>query len=105
MSKPLIGVIHPQANIYFDGKCISHTLEMPKGLRKSVGVIFPSTLTFTTQEREFMEIVHGTCRARLEGTAEWRTYSPGQHFAVPENSAFEIEASEMVHYICHFGSM
>jgi purine/pyrimidine-nucleoside phosphorylase len=105
MSKPLNGLISPQANIYFDGKCISHTLEMPNGLRKSVGVIFPSSLTFNTQEREFMEVVHGSCRVRLQDTTEWRSYSPGQHFTVPENSAFDIETEEVLHYICHFDLM
>ena len=37
-----------KANVYFDGKCVSHTVQFPDGSRKSVGVILPSTLTFRT---------------------------------------------------------
>ena len=35
-----------KANVYFDGKCVSHTVVFKDGTKKSVGVIFPSTLTF-----------------------------------------------------------
>ncbi|OYX25841.1 MAG: hypothetical protein B7Z03_15255, partial [Hydrogenophilales bacterium 32-62-9] len=35
-----------QANVYFDGKCVSHTVQFADGTKKSVGVILPSTLTF-----------------------------------------------------------
>ena len=37
-----------KANVYFDGKCVSHTVLFADGSRKSVGVIFPSKLTFNT---------------------------------------------------------
>ena len=35
-----------KANVYFDGKCVSHTVTLSDGTRKSVGVILPSTLKF-----------------------------------------------------------
>jgi purine/pyrimidine-nucleoside phosphorylase len=28
-----------QANVYFDGKCVSHTVTLADGTRKSVGVV------------------------------------------------------------------
>ena len=37
-----------KANVYFDGKCVSHTVVLADGTRKSVGVILPATLTFNT---------------------------------------------------------
>ena len=37
-----------QANVYFDGKCVSHTVLFADGTKKTVGVIFPSQLTFNT---------------------------------------------------------
>ena len=43
--------VFPNANVYFDGKCISHTIETSDGTRKSVGVILPSTLNFSTAAR------------------------------------------------------
>jgi hypothetical protein len=30
-----------KANVYFDGKCVSHTVILADGVRKSVGVILP----------------------------------------------------------------
>ena len=32
-----------KANVFFDGKCVSHTVTLPNGVRKSVGVVLPST--------------------------------------------------------------
>ena len=92
-----------KSNIYFDGKCVSHTALLADGTRKTVGVIFPSTLTFNTGAPETMEIVAGKCRVRLAGAAEWTSYEGGQQFDVPANSAFDIEALEMIDYVCHFG--
>lgn len=92
-----------KANVYFDGKCVSHTVKFANGSRKSVGVIFPSTLTFNTSEPELMEIIGGKCRVKLKGESAWKTYGEGQSFSVPGNSAFEIEPLETVHYVCHFG--
>lgn len=96
-------VVVKKANIYFDGKCVSHTVKLADGSRKSVGVIFPSRLTFNTGEPEVMEITSGTCRVKLKGGTEWKTYAAGQSFSVPGNSAFEIEATGPVDYVCHFG--
>ena len=93
-----------KANVYFDGKCISHTVLFPDGSRKSVGVIFPSSLTFNTGAPEVMELNSGKCRVRLKGDSEWKIYGAGQKFSVPGNSAFDIETVEMVDYVCHFGS-
>ncbi|MBZ0070041.1 MAG: pyrimidine/purine nucleoside phosphorylase, partial [Thiobacillus sp.] len=51
-----------KANVYFDGKCVSHSITLADGVKKSVGVIMPSTLTFNTGAPEIMESVAGTCR-------------------------------------------
>ena len=93
-----------QANVYFDGKCVSHTVQFTDGTRKSVGVILPSTLTFNTGAPEVMETVAGSCRVKLAGESEWKTYSAGQSFKVLGNSSFDIEVTgEPYHYVCHFG--
>ena len=49
-----------KANVYFDGKCVSHTVLMADGSKKSVGVILPSSLTFNTGVPEIMEGVGGS---------------------------------------------
>ena len=92
-----------KANIYFDGKCVSHTLVGADGSRKSVGVIFPSTLTFNTGAPEVMEIVGGRCRVRLAGAADWQEFTAGQQFQVGANASFDIETLDTLDYICHFG--
>ncbi len=92
-----------QANVYFDGKCVSHNLVFPDGTRKSLGVIFPSTLVFTTGAPEVMEVNAGHCKIRLAGADEWTEYDAGQSFDVPGNSSFDIEVTETLDYVCHFG--
>ena len=92
-----------KANVYFDGKCVSHTVLLADGTRKSVGVILPATLTFNTGSPEVMEILGGRCRVRIAGQGEWAEHGAGTQFSVPANSSFEIEVSEPVDYVCHFG--
>jgi uncharacterized protein YaiE (UPF0345 family) len=92
-----------KANVYFDGKCVSHTVLLADGSRKSVGVIFPSRLTFETAAPEIMEIVGGACRVKVAGGDEWKEYRGGQRFEVAARSSFEIETTEMLDYVCHFG--
>ena len=91
-----------KANVYFDGRCVSHTVLFPGGSKKTVGVIFPGTLTFNTGAPEVMEINAGVCRVRLPGQSEWRTYKAGESFSVPGGSSFDIETVEMLDYVCHF---
>ena len=92
-----------KANVYFDGKCVSHTVHFGDGTRKSVGVLFPSQLTFKTAEPELMEIVAGKCCVKLAGGDEWRALQAGDSFEVSANNSFDIEPLETVHYVCHFG--
>lgn len=92
-----------KANLYFDGKCVSHNIVFADGTKKSVGVIFPSTLVFNTGAPEIMELNAGKCRIRLKGETEWKTYEGGQSFNVPGNSSFDIETIEVLDYVCHFG--
>ncbi len=91
-----------KANVYFDGKCVSHTIQLADGTKKSVGVILPATLTFNTGAPEIMETVAGSCRYKLAGQ-DWKTCATGEQFSVPGNSAFDIEVTgEPYHYVCHF---
>ena len=92
-----------QASVYFDGKCISHSVTFADGTRKSVGVILPSTLSFSTGAPEIMECTGGACEHRLEGTDVWVKSLPGEKFSIPADSKFDIRVVEPYHYICHFG--
>lgn len=93
----------PKANIYFNGKVVSHTLQFADGSKKTLGLIYPGTFHFGTQAAERMEITTGTCRVKFDGQTQWRDYASGQLFEVAANSGFEIEVSaSLCEYICTF---
>lgn len=94
-----------RANVYFDGKCVSHGITLADGSKKSVGVVLPATLTFNTGAPEIMECVAGSCEYKLAGSESWVKSAVGEKFSVPGNSRFDIRVAagvEAYHYICHF---
>jgi uncharacterized protein YaiE (UPF0345 family) len=92
-----------KANVYFDGRVVSHTILMPDGARKTLGLIYPGSYHFGTGAPERMEIVAGQCRVTLDGHAAPGDYATGTHFDVPGNSGFTIEVtSGICEYICSF---
>jgi uncharacterized protein YaiE (UPF0345 family) len=92
------------ANVYFDGKVVSHTLMFTDGSKKSLGVIFPGTYELDTAAPEVMQITAGKCRALIPGQAWWQDYEAGQEFSVPADSAFEIAVDEGIcQYVCSYG--
>jgi uncharacterized protein YaiE (UPF0345 family) len=95
--------ITTQANIYFDGKCVSHGITFADGSKKTVGVVLPAILTFNTGAPEIMECVAGSCDYKLAGSPSWLTSVAGDKFSVPGNSSFESRVTGAYHYICHFG--
>lgn len=103
MTDRIQATIQTRANVYFDGKCVSHSIELADGSKKSVGVILPAALTFNTGAPEVMEVVDGACRVRLAGSDTWTDYRGGQSFNVPGKSSFDIEVTQALHYLCHFG--
>lgn len=93
-----------KANIYFDGKVVSHTLLLPDGSRKTLGLIYPGAYRFDTDDPEQMEIVAGSCRYRLAGERDWTRIEAGTAFLVPGKSSFEIAVDEgIAEYVCSFG--
>jgi len=92
-----------KGNVFFDGKCVSHSVLFADGTRKTVGVILPGTLTFNVSTPELMEITSGICRVKIGDEPEFKTYAAGDRFAVPANSRFVIEAKETINYVCSFG--
>jgi uncharacterized protein YaiE (UPF0345 family) len=93
-----------KANVYFDGKVVSHTLLLAGGSKKTLGLIYPGEFHFETEAPERMDIVAGVCRVRLDGAAEWREYRAGSSFEVPAKSGFDIAvATGIAEYVCSFG--
>ncbi|MBU3737554.1 MAG: pyrimidine/purine nucleoside phosphorylase [Rhodoferax sp.] len=95
--------VSAQAQVYFDGRCVSHALTLADGTRKSVGVVLPATLTFGTAAPEVMECVAGSCDYKLPGSDQWLTARAGDRFSVPGNASFDIRVTDAFHYICHYG--
>ena len=92
-----------KANVYFDGKVVSHTILMPDGAKKTLGLIYPGSYHFGTGVPERMEIVAGTCQVTLDGETAEREYHAGTHFDVPGKSGFTIVVPEGIcEYICSF---
>ena len=92
-----------QASVYFDGKCVSHALTLRDGTKKSVGVVLPATLTFSTGAAEIMECTGGSCEYRLDGSDAWLSSTSGEQFSIPAQSKFDIRVTDAYHYICHYG--
>ncbi len=92
-----------KANVYFDGKVVSHTILFPDGSKKTLGLIYPGKFHFGTDKAERMEMVAGSCAVKLDGQTEVKTYPAGTAFDVPAKSGFDIEVSSgIAEYICSF---
>jgi uncharacterized protein YaiE (UPF0345 family) len=92
-----------KANVYFDGKVISHTLLFPDGSKKTLGLIYAGRYHFGTDKAERMELVSGECSVKVDGTNAFTSYVAGQVFEVPAKSGFDIEVkSGICQYICSF---
>lgn len=89
--------------VYFGGKCVSFHFVDADGSKKSVGVVHPAELTFTTAAAEIMTCTAGSCEYKLAGSTEWKRCAVGEHFDVPADSSFDIKVeSEPFGYICSY---
>lgn len=95
--------VSTKANVYFDGRVVSHTVLMPDGAKKTLGLIYPGSHHFVTGAPERMEIVAGACRVTLDGSTAVQDYPAGTSFDVPGKSGFTIAvAGGICEYICSF---
>ena len=92
-----------KANIYFDGRVVSHTVIFPDGSKKTLGLIYPGQYHFGTAAAERMDIIAGCCSVVMDGTAEALAIAADQAFDVPANSGFTITVGEAIcEYVCSF---
>ena len=95
--------VDAKANVYFDGKVVSHSVHFADGSKKTLGLIYPGTYHFGTAAPERMEIIAGACVVKLDGGGESMAIEAGSHFDVPGNSGFSIEVEDGIcEYICSF---
>lgn len=92
-----------KANVYFDGKVVSHTIRFADGSRKTLGLIYPGTYHFGTDAAERMDVTDGGCEVVLDGESAKSSYAPGSFFEVPAKSGFTIAVPEGIcQYVCSF---
>ncbi len=95
--------VDAKANVYFDGRVVSHNVHFTDGTRKTVGLIYPGKFRFSTEGPERMEIIAGSCDVTLEGDSVTSTIESGSAFDVVANSGFTIEVTDGIcEYICSF---
>ena len=92
-----------KANVYFDGRVVSHSILLADGSRKTLGLIYPGKFHFSTDKAERMEIVAGKCTVKIDGQTSEAAFTAGQSFEVPAKSGFDIAvASGICEYVCTF---
>jgi len=92
-----------KANVYFDGKVVSHSILLADGAKKTLGLIYPGKYHFGTDLAERMELVAGECLVKIDGQSTVHSYGAATHFDVPAKSGFDIEVkSGICEYICSF---
>lgn len=92
-----------KANVYFQGKVVSHTVVFADGSKKTLGLIYPGQYHFGTDKAERMEIVSGQCTVKVDGASAPSSYGAGQVFEAPAHSGFDIGVeSGLCEYICSF---
>lgn len=92
-----------QANVYFAGKVVSHSILFADGSKKTLGLIYPGSYHFGTDAAERMEITDGSCEVLLDESTEKQSFAAGTYFDVPAQSGFTIEVSEGIcQYVCSF---
>ncbi len=92
-----------KANVYFEGKVVSHKIVFLDGSKKTLGLIYPGKYHFATDKAERMEIVGGECTVVLDGAFAKAEYAADTFFDVAAKSGFTIEvASGICEYVCSF---
>ncbi|WP_457746802.1 pyrimidine/purine nucleoside phosphorylase [Sulfurimonas sp.] len=90
-----------EANIYYEGKVTSRTVEFSDGSTKSLGIMLPGEYTFGTLDAEIMEMLSGELDVRLPGR-DWKTLSTPESFEVPANSSFDLKIKSVTDYCCSY---
>ncbi|MDF2595470.1 MAG: hypothetical protein K0R69_1811 [Clostridia bacterium] len=91
-----------KANVYFEGKVTSRTVIFENGEKKTLGIMLPGEYTFSTADKEIMEVLGGSMEVRLPDTDKFVTYKEGESFTVPSQSSFDLVIKEVSDYCCSY---
>jgi uncharacterized protein YaiE (UPF0345 family) len=93
--------ITKKANIYFDGKVTSRTIQFQDGTQITLGVMLPGEYEFSTSQKEEMEIQAGKLEYKLKGQ-DWELIQNQGVFYVPANESFLLKVHSIVDYCCSY---
>jgi len=93
-----------KANVYFDGKVTSRTILFPDGTKKTLGIMLPGEYEFSTEDKEFMELLAGDLEVLLPGCDRWQSLQGGDSFEVPARSKFNLKVKSITDYCCSYGT-
>ena len=91
-----------KCNEYFDGKVKSlafQTTDKPA----TIGVMAAGEYTFSTEAPETVTVVSGELIITLPGSNTAQSFSAGESFDVPGNSAFDVHVMADSAYLCLYG--
>ncbi len=91
-----------EANVYFDGRVTSRTVLFPDGSKKTLGIMLPGEYTFSTGDKEVMEILAGALEVQLPGAKAWKKIRAGAQFEVPPQSKFNLKVTAVTDYCCSY---
>ncbi len=91
-----------KCNEYFDGKVKSlafQTTDKPA----TIGVMAAGEYTFSTEAPETVTVISGELIITLPGSNTAQSFSAGESFDVPGNSAFDVHVMADSAYLCLYG--
>ena len=91
-----------KCNEYFDGKVKSlafQTTDKPA----TIGVMAAGKYTFSTEAPETVTVISGELIITLPGSDTAQSFSAGESFDVPGNSAFDVQVMADSAYLCLYG--
>lgn len=91
-----------EANIFFNGGVVSHSVLFADGSKKTLGVMQPGEYEFSTAKAEIMDILSGELDLLLSGKSDWQPVKGGEAFDVPANSSFTMRVKVVSDYCCSF---
>ncbi|KGJ99223.1 pyrimidine/purine nucleoside phosphorylase [Thalassotalea sp. ND16A] len=102
MSKIENVTITKAANVYFDGKVTSRSIQLADGSVQSLGIMLPGEYEFGTDAAEIMEIISGELEVLLPGASDWQVIKGGESFKVPASSKFQLKIKQITDYCCSY---
>ncbi len=91
-----------EANVYFDGKVTSRTVEFDDGTKKTLGFMMAGEYSFDTAAAEVMEMLGGEMDVLLPESSDWKTVKAGESFNVPANAKFDLVVKAFADYCCSY---